>query len=218
MKKLLIIIAIAILPTFLYAQNDWPNYEKYMQQNATISVQPKAIFIGDSIVEGWTNANNLLLTKHGIIGRGISGQVTSQMLLRFRQDVVALFPKYVIILAGTNDIAGNYGPIGLGRIFNNIVSMCDLAKANKIKPIICSVLPASGYDWNPDVKDAAEQIMTLNAMLKEYAKANSIKYLDFHSVLKDGRNGLQDKYTTDGVHLTNNGYQAIEKILVRSIR
>lgn len=222
MKKTLIIIAMAILPAILFAQDknlyDWPNYERYAKQNSTIAVKPKAVLMGDSITEGWAKVNNLLFTENSIIGRGISGQVTSQMLLRFRQDVVGLYPKYVVILAGTNDIAENFGAIGLGQIFNNIVSMCDIARANKITPIIASVLPASGYPWNPDVKDVPEKIMNLNAMLKEYAKANKIKYIDFHSVLKDNRNGLQDKYTTDGVHLNENGYKAIEKLLVRSVR
>ena len=172
----------------------------------------------DSITDGWPNAEKDFFTDNNIVGRGISGQTTSHMLVRFRKDVVDLHPKYVAILAGTNDIALNNGYIALDDVFGNIVSMCEIAKANKIKPVICSVLPCKKYGWRPQVTDAGDQIVKLNAMLQEYAKANKIPYVDYHSVMKDSENGLPESLAKDGCHPTPEGYEIMEEILLKVIK
>ena len=140
------------------------------------------------------------------------------MLVRFRQDVVDLQPKYVAILAGTNDIALNNGYIALEDILGNIISMCEIAKANRIKPVICSVLPCKKYGWRPEVTDAGEQIVRLNAMLQAYAKENKIPYVDYHSVMKDSENGLPASLAKDGCHPTPEGYEIMEEILLKTLK
>ena len=171
----IIIAAIAVLFPVLCQAQDWAKFDRYAEQNAKVTVKPKVVFMGDSITEGWAKEDPGFFTDNNFIGRGISGQTTSHMLVRFRRDVIDLAPKYVVILAGTNDIAENSGKIDMEKTFANIVTMCDIAKANKIKPVICSVIPATAFYWHPDVTGAAEKIIRLNSMLEEYAKANKIK-------------------------------------------
>jgi lysophospholipase L1-like esterase len=142
-----IAFALLLFSTMSYAQ-DFANFGRYQKQNQEVlsqNIAPNSVLMGDSITEGWFSTDPEFFTKNNFVGRGISGQVTSQMLLRFREDVIKLKPKRVIILAGTNDIAENQGPISLDKVFGNIVSMAELAKANNIKVILCSVLPA--YDF-----------------------------------------------------------------------
>jgi lysophospholipase L1-like esterase len=147
------------------------------------------------------------------VGRGISGQVSSQMLTRFQEDVINLQPKVVVICCGTNDIAQNNGYISLEHILHNIKSMCELARANKIKPIVCSTLPAKGFKWRPEMKPAND-IIRLNEMIKAYAKENKIPYVDYHSALKDEENGLPLKYSKDGVHPNAQGYAVMESVIM----
>lgn len=220
MKKsiILLIAGLLILPLAVSARNDWANYVRYAAENAKVTKAPKAVLMGDSITDSWPGADREFFESNNFIGRGISGQVTNQMLLRFRQDVVELNPEYVVILAGTNDIAGNSGEISLDKVFNNIVTMCDIAKANKIKPVICSVLPASRFGWNPKVTDCAEKIVQLNSMLQEYAKANKIRYVDYHSAMKNEQGGLSADLAGDGVHPTKKGYQIMEALLVKVVK
>ena len=176
---------------------------------------PKAVLFGDSITDGWYKIDEDFFKSNNFVGRGISGQTTSQMLVRFRRDVLELSPKYVVILAGTNDIALNNGWISLENILGNIQSMCELAKAHKIKPIICSILPAYAYRWRPEVAPA-DTIIQLNAMLQEYAKSERIKYVDYHSILKDERNGLPESFAKDGVHPNIDCYKIMEECLLKS--
>ena len=201
-RTLILLLAILMIPAAVSAQNDWANYNRYAADNAKIKKAPKAVLMGDSITDGWPGNDMAFFTDNNLVGRGIGGQVTAQMLLRFRQDVVDLHPKYVVILAGTNDIAGNFGEIDLDKTFYNIVAMCQIAKANKIKPILCSVLPAACYRWRPMVTEVPEKIMQLNCMLKEYAKKNHIKYVDYHSVMANEKGGLSEHLAKDGVHPT----------------
>ena len=220
MKKIITLVAGAmlLLPALASAQDDWAQFKRYAADNEKVTVQPKAVLMGDSITDGWPNADKDFFTDNNIVGRGISGQTTSHMLVRFRKDVVDLHPKYVAILAGTNDIALNNGYIALDDVFGNIVSMCEIAKANKIKPVICSVLPCKKYGWRPQVTDAGDQIVKLNAMLQEYAKANKIPYVDYHSVMKDSENGLPASLAKDGCHPTPEGYEIMEEILLKVIK
>ena len=151
--------------------------------------------------------------NNNFVGRGISGQVSSQMLVRFQEDVINLQPKVVVICCGTNDIAQNNGYITLEHIVQNIKSMCELARANKIKPIVCSVLPATGFKWRPEMKPAND-IIRLNEMIQAYAKANKIPYVDYHSALKDEYNGLPLQYSNDGVHPNAEGYAVMESVIM----
>ena len=194
---------------------DWPNLSKYHQANIDLgkptSDEQRVVFMGNSITEGWSDANPDFFAGKPYINRGISGQTTPQMLLRFRQDVIELHPKIVLILAGTNDIAGNTGPITLEQIRDNILSMVQLAKAHNIHPIVCSVLPAYDYPWRPGLQPNVK-IPKLNALLKELAKEQNVTYLDYFSKMADERNGLPKEFTTDEVHLTKKGYVEMGKI------
>ena len=223
MKKVILFIAASLLlvSTSSYAQKndkDWAKFYRYEKANGEVTAKPKAVLIGDSITDGWPRANSAFFTDNNFVGRGISGQTTSHMLVRFRRDVIDLQPKYVAILAGTNDIALNNGEITLENILGNIISMCELAKANKIKPVICSVIPAKAYRWRPEIKDSAEKIIKLNQMLQEYAKANKIPYVDYHSAMTDAEGGLPVELAKDGVHPTPEGYKIMEEILVKFLK
>ena len=218
MKKTLVLLLGILIPIIASAQNDWPNYDRYAEANSQVTVAPKAVLMGDIITDGWPFSDPEFFSENNFVGRGISGQVTNQMLLRFRQDVINLHPKYVVILAGTNDIAENSGKIDMDKTFANIVSMCDLAKANGIKPIICSVIPAASFYWRPEVTGAAEKIVQLNDMLEAYAKANKIKYVDYHSAMKDDRGGLPENLAKDGVHPTREGYDIMKGLLLKALR
>ena len=139
------------------------------------------------------------------------------MLVRFRNDVIKLDPKYVVILAGTNDIAKNNGDITLENVMGNIISMCELAKANRIRPILCAVLPATGFYWRPGVMPA-EDIMKLNEMIKAYADSRMIPFVDYHTALKDSSNGLPKEYAEDGVHPNLQCYKIMEEMILKHIR
>ncbi|MEN1785557.1 MAG: SGNH/GDSL hydrolase family protein [Bacteroidota bacterium] len=172
----------------------------------------RVVFMGNSITEGWIAANPNFFQKKPYANRGIGGQTTPQMLLRFQQDVIALQPKVVVILAGTNDIAGNTGPITLEQIRDNILSMVQLAKANNIIPVVCAVLPALDYPWSPG-RAPDKNIPKLNTLLKEITLDNAIPYLDYFTAMVDTQNGLKADYTTDGVHVTPAGYAVMEQLL-----
>lgn len=209
----------AILFSAAVSGQDFANYAKYEKQNQEViagKIAPNSIFMGDSITEGWVSKDPDFFKKNNFVGRGISGQVTSQMLLRFREDVIRLKPKRVIILGGTNDIAENQGPISLDKVFGNIVSMAELAKANGIKVILCSVLPAYDFGWRKDMHPA-DKVIALNKMIEAYAKKHNIPYVDYHSQMKDSRNGLDKIYTEDEIHPTEKGYEKMEGILMKKL-
>ena len=219
MKKSILTLALTLMSTLFFAQ-DFANYAKYEKDNVKVKSQntvPNAVFMGDSITEGWVNNDPKFFTNNNFVGRGISGQTTSQMLLRFREDVINLKPKKVVILAGTNDIAQNNGPISLDKIFGNIISMAELAKANKIKVVICSVLPAYDYPWRKGL-EPANKVIALNELLKDYAIKNHISYVDYHTPLKDKDNGLPIELAPDGIHPNKIGYEKMEKILMSVLK
>lgn len=216
MKKLLISIMALLCGAAVASAQDWARFGRYEKSNKEVTVRPKAVFMGDSITDGWASADPAFFADNNFLGRGISGQTTSHMLVRFRRDVVDHAPKYVLILAGTNDIARNNGEISLENILGNIISMCDIAKANKIKPVICSVLPADRYKWRPEVKPA-EDIARLNEMLKEYADKNKITYIDYYTALTDENGGLPAKYAADGVHPNLDCYKIMENIVLEAL-
>ena len=219
MKNSILTLALTLMSTIFFAQ-DYANYAKYEKENTIVKSQntiPNAVFMGDSITEGWFNNDPKFFTDNNFVGRGISGQTTSQMLLRFREDVINLKPKKVVILAGTNDIAQNNGPISLDKIFGNIISMAELAKANKIKVVICSVLPAYDYPWRKGL-EPANKVIALNELLKDYAIKNHISYVDYHTPFKDKDNGLPIELAPDGIHPNKIGYEKMEKILMSVLK
>jgi lysophospholipase L1-like esterase len=185
---------------------EFANTAKYSKQNEIIK-KPKVVFLGNSITEGWVNVMPDFFTKNNFVGRGISGQTSAQLLLRFRQDVIDLKPKIVIINIGTNDVAENTGPYSQKFTLANIESMIQLAQANKIKVIVASVLPAKEFVWRKSVPQVAEKIVDLNLGLQVLAKKYKVHYLDYHSVLKDGENGLSKEMAEDGVHPTLKCYE-----------
>jgi lysophospholipase L1-like esterase len=199
---------------------DWPNLNRYQNENAALkpveSGQKRIVFMGDSITEFWSTVNPEYFSGKPYVNRGISGQTTPQMLLRFRADVIALHPTAVVILAGVNDIAGNTGPMAIEMIRDNIFSMIELAKANHIKVILCSVLPAYDFPWKPNQEPIAK-IKALNQILQKYAVANDIVYLDYYSAMVDERKGLKADYSNDGVHPNKTGYQVMVPLANKAI-
>jgi lysophospholipase L1-like esterase len=178
--------------------------------------EQRIVFMGNSITDSWQKFDSVFFSNKAYVNRGISGQTTPQMLLRFREDVIDLKPAVVVILAGINDIAGNTGPTTLENIFGNISSMAELAKMHHIKVVISSVLPAFDFPWRPGL-EPAEKIAALNAMLKSYAANNNIIYLDYYSAMVDERKGLSKSLTYDGVHPNLAGYKVMEPLLVKAI-
>ena len=174
--------------------------------------------MGDSITDGWFSQDPDFFKNNNLLGRGISGQVTSHMVVRFRRDVVDHHPKYVVILAGINDIARNNGYISLEDTFGNIVSMCEIAKANKIKPVLCTLVPSAYIRWRPAIKDTKEQVARLNAMIKEYAKAKHYKVVDYATVLGDANGETRADLSGDSVHPNLAGYKLMEEALMKVIK
>lgn len=215
-----LILLLSSMSETLIAQ-DWANLAKYENQNASIlpkkTGEKRIVLMGDSITEFWLQIHPEFFENKPYIDRGISGQTTPQMLIRFRPDVINLHPNVVVILAGVNDIAGNTGPTTNKKILGNIISMAELAKANKIKVILCSVLPATNFNWRPNDK-AAETIVQLNALIQAYANQQRIPYVDYHTAMKDSKNGLPKKYADDGVHPNLKGYQIMETLLEKEIQ
>lgn len=198
-------------------QNDWAGFGRYEEANKTVQVPARVVFMGNSITDGWWSNDSLYFKNNRYVGRGIGGQVSSQMLVRFRADVINLKPKAVVILAGTNDIAQNNGVISLENTFGNIVSMAELAKANGIAVVLCSVMPASDFKWRPGLEPAGK-IIKLNRMIKEYADKNGLAYVDYHTALADEEGGLPAKYSEDGVHPTLEGYKVMENLLAPALK
>lgn len=214
MKKILFTL-FAALPLLAAAQpRDWANYGRYAEANALLEKAPDVVFMGNSITDGWDDAHPEFFTDNNFACRGIGGQVSSQMLCRFRADVINLRPKAVVILAGTNDLALNNGPIDTEHIVENIVSMAELALAAGIRPILCSVLPAGAYPWRPEVTDVPGKIRDLNDRVRKYAEERGIEWVDYHTAMQAEDGSLRPEYTNDGVHPTRAGYDVMEQIIL----
>lgn len=172
--------------------------------------------MGNSIFDSWAQMFPQMFPGRPYIGRGISGQTTPQMLVRFRQDVVALKPAVVVILAGTNDIAGNTGPATDAMIEDNIASMSEIAHANGIRVVLASILPVYRYPWRPAL-EPAQRIVTLNAWLRDYASRHGDVFLDYHSRMADERLGMRAELTRDGVHPNETGYRVMAPLTEQAI-
>ena len=201
---------------------DWAHLKKYEKENEQlkkINDPNRVVFMGNSITEGWSNFDKDFFIENPFVNRGISGQTTPQMLVRFKPDVVNLNPKAVVILAGINDIAGNTGPISLKNTAENIISMAEIAKANNIKVYICSTLPAIDFPWSPGL-EPGPKVIKLNTILKDYCIKNNITYVDYFSSMADDEGGLKvPEYTTadDLVHPNLAGYKVMEKIILSEL-
>nr|WP_309671187.1 SGNH/GDSL hydrolase family protein [Gemmatimonas sp.] len=200
---------------------DWANLARFRSANARVGApragEQRVVFMGNSITEAWAPHFATMFPNKPYIGRGISGQTTPQMLVRFRQDVVALAPAVVVILAGTNDIAGNTGPSTLEMIEDNIASMAEIAQANGIRVVLSSVLPVFDYPWKPGL-EPAPKIVALNAWLKQYAGTHHAVYVDYHTPMADERMGLKRELGDDGVHPNMAGYRLMAPLVESAIR
>ena len=200
---------------------DWPYLNRYQTENDKLSPlklrEKRIVFMGDSITELWSVVHPSFFSEKSYINRGIGGQTSPQMLVRFRADVIALKPSVVVLLAGANDIAQNTGPSTLEMIANNIFSMVELATANNIKVILCSVLPVFDFYWRQGLEPAGK-IVTLNKMISEYAYTNAIPYVDYYSAMVDEQKGLKSMYSEDGVHPNKAGYEVMVPLAHESIR
>jgi lysophospholipase L1-like esterase len=201
--------------------HDLANFARYASANEALPppgrAERRVVFMGDSITEAWATLDPKFFARADFLDRGISGQTTPQMLLRFRQDVIALKPAVVHIMAGTNDIAGNTGPMDLPAIEANLASMVDLARANGIQVVIGSVLPATDFNWHRGV-DPGPKIAALNRWLKSYSAARHLIYVDYYAALTDGALGLRADLTPDGVHPSLAGYRLMDPLADAAIR
>lgn len=215
----LLIVTIMCFLTFAEAQ-DWANLNRFKEDNKTIlpvqANEDRVVFMGNSITQGWIDRVPDFFANRPYINRGIGGQTTPQMLLRFRQDVIQLQPKVVVILAGTNDIAGNTGPSTLEMIEDNIHSMAELAQAHGIQVVLCSVLPAYDYPWRSGL-EPAPKIIELNKRIKQYAETHGAVYCDFFTPMADERDGLPKELSEDGVHPNLAGYAIMGSIVEEAI-
>lgn len=223
-KTFLSVAVIAATAMSAYGQSrDWGQLERYDKDNKVLindkNRKTKVVFIGNSITDNWASMRPQFFADNNFVGRGISGQTSYQFLVRFREDVVNLSPEAVVINTGTNDVAENTGPYDEDRTFGNILSMVEMAKANGIKVILSTVLPAKEFVWNPSIKDAPEKINSLNRRLKEFAKKNKLAFIDYHTPLLAPDNvSLNPAYCNDGVHPTEAGYEIMEQTVLPIIK
>ena len=202
-------------------RNDWANLARYRADNAALPApapgEQRVVFMGNSITEGWVRHFPAMFPGKPYIGRGIGGQTTPQMVLRFHADVIALKPAVVVILAGTNDIAGNTGPSTLEMIEDNVQAMTEMAQAHGIRVVLSSVLPVYDYPWRPGLRPAPK-IVALNAWMRAYAARVGATYLDYHTAMRDARDGLRPELGGDGVHPNEAGYRIMAQLAEAAIR
>jgi lysophospholipase L1-like esterase len=197
-------------------RNDWPNLARYRDANRRLAPgATQVVFMGDSITEGWSDKAPALF-RSGRVNRGISGQTTPQMLVRFRQDVIDLQPRVVHVMAGTNDIAGNTGPATLAMIQANFMSMAEIAQANDIAVVLASIPPASRFPWKPAV-ETVRTIAAMNSWLAKYAASRNATYANYDAVLNDGAGGMRKGLAYDGVHPSAAGYAVMNPVAEQAI-
>jgi len=208
-----------IQPSVAQDWREFANFARYAEANANLVKQATAsdriVFMGDSITEGWSYFDPQMFHNTGFINRGIGGQTTPQMLVRFRSDVIALDPEAVVILAGINDIAGNTGSATVEEIAGNIIAMAEMAAANDIKVLLCSVLPAIDFPWSPGL-EPAPKVRALNALIKGYAREKGHTYVDYYTATVDDQGGLRvPEFTSadDLVHPNIAGYKVMEALV-----
>jgi lysophospholipase L1-like esterase len=201
---------------------DWANLGRYREANRSVT-RADAVFMGDSITDSWQQPRfGGFFPGKNYVDRGISAQTTPQMLIRFRPDVIALKPRVVVILAGTNDIAGNTGPMSNDEVQNNLASMAELAKANNIRVVLASITPVSAYHAAPNAppqttRRPVERIKAINDWMKSYAAANTHVYLDYYSAMIDGSGMLKTEFSEDDLHPNAAGYKVMAPLAEAAI-
>lgn len=220
MKKYIILIILATMSFFGYSQ-DWFGFNRYQADNERIIASgdyPEVVFMGNSITEIWAIYHPDFFNNNNYCGRGISGQTSAQMLVRFTADVVNLHPKAVVIMAGTNDVAHNEYWVEPERVVENIVAMCDLALAHDIVPIISSIPPCSEFVWRKEIENVGQTIVEINRVLKTYAEKKGLVYVDYHSALVDENLGFPKTLSEDGCHPDPDTYFTMEDLVLKAIR
>ena len=203
-----------------FSQKDWFRFNDYQADNERIindKESPEVLFMGNSITENWAYFHPEFFTSHNYLGRGIGGQTSAHMLVRFQSDVIDLHPKAVVIMAGTNDVAHNDLWVTPEQVVNNVISMCTLAKANGIIPIISSITPCTSFGWRPEIENAGQTIVDINKCLKAYAESNGIIYVDYHSALADENQGFPTSLSGDGCHPNPDTYFIMEEMVLKAI-
>ena len=200
---------------------DWANLARYQGENEKLvavgSGEKRVVFMGDSITDAWGRRGGKFWPERPYVNRGISGQTTPQMLIRFRPDAIALGAKLVVILAGTNDIAGNTGLMTLEQIEGNLESMAQLAKANGMKVVMSSVMPVCDYHRPQTARRPPAKIIALNEWIQAYCKKHKLVYLDYYSAMLDDAKMLKKELTEDGLHPNAAGYAVMEPLAEKAI-
>lgn len=220
MKKIAFLTLFLVMTVFGFSQDDWFGFNRFKADNERIIASgkfPEVVFMGNSITENWASYHPKFFKEHNYCGRGIGGQTSAQMLMRFTADVVNLHPKVVVIMAGTNDVAHNFYWVAPDKVVDNIVAMCILARANSIVPVISSIPPCASFVWSPTIKDAAQTIVDINKKLKAYAEANDIMYVDYHAALADEKNAFKKTLSDDGCHPNPDTYFIMEELVQQAI-
>ena len=219
MKKTITLFFFVTMSLFAYSQ-DWFRFNDYKADNERIianEAYPDVVFMGNSITENWAYFHPDFFTSHNFLGRGIGGQTSAHMVVRFKTDVIDLHPKAVVIMAGTNDVAHNDFWVAPEQVVNNVISMCELAQAHGIIPIISSITPCTSFVWRTEIKDAGQTIVDINKSLKAYAEANNIVYVDYHSALADENMGFPRSLSEDGCHPNPDTYFIMEELVLKAI-
>lgn len=220
MRKTTFFILFTTMTIFGFSQEDWFGFNRYKADNERIAKSgdfPEVVFMGNSITEYWALYHPDFFRGHRYCGRGIGGQTSVQMLARFTADVVNLRPKAVVIMAGTNDVAHNTYWVEPDKVVENVVAMCQSARANDIVPLISSIPPCASFAWNPDIENAAQTIVEINEQLRTYADANGIVYVDYHSALADEHGAFPAKLSADGCHPNPDTYFIMEELVLKAI-
>lgn len=226
MKIAFVCLAAVVLPIIMSSaiqaadNRDWAQFNRYAEANAALNSNPDVVFMGNSITDFWpAKSPEFWADNAGFVGRGISGQTTCEMLVRFRQDVINLHPRVVVILAGINDIARNNGKISLVNVLGNLKSMTELARAHGIKVALCSVVPCSRFPWRPEIKPAM-LVKHLNGMIAQYVAglaSDDVIYVDYYSAMANHEGGLDASLSDDGCHPTPAGYAIMERVVLEAL-
>ena len=226
MKIAFVCLAAVVLPIIMSSaiqaadNRDWAQFNRYAEANAALNSNPDVVFMGNSITDFWpAKSPEFWADNAGFVGRGISGQTTCEMLVRFRQDVINLHPRVVVILAGINDIARNNGKISLVNVLGNLKSMTELARAHGIKVALCSVVPCSRFPWRPEIKPAM-LVKHLNGMIEQYVAglaSDEVVYVDYYTPMANAEGGLDADLADDGCHPTPKGYAIMERVVLEAL-
>ena len=226
MKIAFVCLAAVVLPIIMSSaihaadNRDWAQFNRYAEANAALNSNPDVVFMGNSITDFWPGKSpEFWADNAGFVGRGISGQTTCEMLVRFRQDVINLHPRVVVILAGINDIARNNGKISLVNVLGNLKSMTELARAHGIKVALCSVVPCSRFPWRPEIKPAM-LVKHLNGMIEQYVAglaSDEVVYVDYYTPMANAEGGLDADLADDGCHHTPKGYAIMERVVLEAL-